>query len=360
MPYNIDSSAMAFHKFRPPQLWQRRNFTTSRAPPEASKAQKDEDVFDSVSLRVDNTKSLNIGFVEKSTIAKKEITRIEMIGHPRDLITSLTDSRKAAEKQLTDLTGLSLWSVTFTLGTLLLENKRILKGKNVLELGCGTGMLGLSAAACRAKSVGIDSNRYLDIEGGAGFVDRQVLAGCDVETRHLELKLDSNQDAATNTFDVILGSELIHFGLDRRHKLNTDEGENLTSSRFDAIFSTASQYLCVSKVTGMQHSTLVDRSESGFILLSFKINPNYIHTISGPQFPTGWNYRQGYIDEVTGSGKRYGLSAVKLIPLSVLFNEDREELMGKKNLKDFLCVVAARSQKALSSALHQFPMEPLE
>lgn len=59
----------------------------------------DEDVFDSVSLRVDNTRSLNIGelfeqcrdnpslirwpvvgFVEKSTIARKEITRIEMIG----------------------------------------------------------------------------------------------------------------------------------------------------------------------------------------------------------------------------------------------------------------------------------------
>ena len=59
----------------------------------------DEDVFDSVSLKVDNTRSLNIGelfercrdnpslirwlvigFVEKSTIAKKEITRIEMIG----------------------------------------------------------------------------------------------------------------------------------------------------------------------------------------------------------------------------------------------------------------------------------------
>jgi len=236
--------------------------------------------------------------------------------------------------------------VTFTLGTLLLENKRILKGKNVLELGCGTGMLGLSAAACRAKSVLLTdrSDHVLRVVQENIKRNAEVLAGCDVETRHLELKLDSNQDAATNTFDVILGSELIHFGLDRRHKLNTDEGENLTSSRFDAIFSTASQYL----------------SESGFILLSFKINPNYIHTISGPQFPTGWNYRQGYIDEVTGSGKRYGLSAVKLIPLSVLFNEDREELMGKKNLKDFLCVVAARSQKALSSALHQFPMEPLE
>ena len=87
--------------------------------------------------------------------------------------------------------------------------------------------------------------------------------------------------------------------------MNTGEGENLTSSRFDAIFSTASQYMCVSKLTGRQHLALVDRSESGFILLSFKINPNYIHTISGPQFPTGWNYRQGYIDEVTGSGMRF-------------------------------------------------------
>uniref|UniRef100_A0A7S0NEJ9 Methyltransferase domain-containing protein n=1 Tax=Hanusia phi TaxID=3032 RepID=A0A7S0NEJ9_9CRYP len=347
MPYTIDVSAIPSGGFRSPQLADRRHLSTSRASSNGEQTQKEDSLLESVSLKVSEDKNLKITFVEKSAIAKSGITRIERLGYdasdPRALITSLTDSRKAAEKNVADLTGLSFWSVTFALGTLLLDNKAILKGKKILELGCGTGMLGLSAAACGAASVVLSdrSDHVLQLVEENIKQNLEVLADCDVSTKKLELTISPSKGAETEEVDVILGSELIHFGLDRNHKLHAGEENELTSSRFDAIFSTASRYL----------------TESGFILLSFKINHGYIHTISGPEFPKEWNYSQRYIDEVTASGSRFGFMAVELMPMTYLFQDDRESLMTKKNLKDFLCVIAARSPQTLSVALERFPVK---
>ncbi|XP_059481875.1 protein-lysine N-methyltransferase EEF2KMT [Neocloeon triangulifer] len=51
-------------------------------------------------------------------------------------------------------TGLSLWQAGFSLAEWALENKQRLYGKNVLELGSGSGFTGLVIAAeCKAQSV---------------------------------------------------------------------------------------------------------------------------------------------------------------------------------------------------------------
>ena len=110
-------------------------------------------------------------------------------------------------------TGGDVWHGSHALGLYLQDKLGIVAGKRVLELGSGTGYLGLVAAALAAKEVFV-SDRAVMVPLMKANIDRnRRLAGV---AKPLELDWCGDIDAqlaiatSTHPLDVVLGADLIY------------------------------------------------------------------------------------------------------------------------------------------------------
>ncbi|CAE8634564.1 unnamed protein product [Polarella glacialis] len=110
-----------------------------------------------------------------------------------------------------DATGNVVWPSAHSLCAHLCACPELVRGKRVLELGAGTGLVGLVAAALGAKEVVLT-----DLASGLPLLRRNVernKAGCLIEPKVTELRWGREaamQAVKEGTFDVVVGCEIIY------------------------------------------------------------------------------------------------------------------------------------------------------
>ena len=100
------------------------------------------------------------------------------------------------ERALDDITGLSVWASAVMLGRWAVENgSQLLVGKHCLELGAGTGLSGLAAAA--AMTMETNNGKCAGMDGGcAGWLHLTDFAAETME--NLRYNLSANLERAGN------------------------------------------------------------------------------------------------------------------------------------------------------------------
>ncbi|XP_050310575.1 histidine protein methyltransferase 1 homolog isoform X2 [Anthonomus grandis grandis] len=152
-------------------------------------------------------------------------------GHVLDILRSNEVSGDpiaglSADEQHSDLQngvyegGLKVWECTFDLINHLTELKLDLKGKNVLDLGCGAGLLGIlslhvGALRCTFQDYNLEVLKYVTVPNlklnGEELLDRSEFYSGDWESFFNQL---------TQKFDLILTSETI-YNIDCYEKLHS-------------------------------------------------------------------------------------------------------------------------------------------
>merc|ERR1712061_664360 len=110
-------------------------------------------------------------------------------------------------------TGCAVWEAADILAELLSAEPARVRGKRVLELGCGCGMLGLAAGALGAREV-VLTDEVLTL--ASHNVDTNFSQQPDLHGRFKVLNLSwGNQEHILATgppYDVILGSDILWDG----------------------------------------------------------------------------------------------------------------------------------------------------
>ncbi|KAI9454826.1 hypothetical protein F5148DRAFT_1378176 [Russula earlei] len=139
---------------------------------------------------------------------------------------TLFESRTTIES---GTTGLRTWRASFVLAQFLLENSTLLVDKSVLELGSGTGFLGLIVADIQVSSGGLTGLPALHLTDVNGDVLRRCLENtqlaCNASHRHGNLSVRSmdwfdalekddvpNVQAYLNIIapDLVLGTDILY------------------------------------------------------------------------------------------------------------------------------------------------------
>mmetsp|Transcript_51608 Transcript_51608/g.102525 ORF Transcript_51608/g.102525 Transcript_51608/m.102525 type:complete len:468 (-) Transcript_51608:129-1532(-) len=122
-----------------------------------------------------------------------------------------------------DNTGFWVWPAARALATHLITHPELVRGRRVVELGAGTGLPGMVAAALGAQEVVLT-----ELTGTLPFLQRNVelnTAACGGRARAMELRwgADDGPGAELRDFDVVLGCELIY-------RLGTEVNEALVAT----------------------------------------------------------------------------------------------------------------------------------
>jgi hypothetical protein len=160
------------------------------------------------------------------------------------------DSRKSRTFGGEDLTGLSGWGLTRAFAAVLFSSGgKAVKGKDVVELGCGTGLLGICTKLAGAKSAMMTDRSLMVLElarenaklNGLGQGHEVSFAQVEWSTR------DSGAGGVGDVAcaDVIVASECVHYALDMGHRVR---GEGVTkeeeqAGRWDALVATAARMM---------------------------------------------------------------------------------------------------------------------
>jgi len=109
-----------------------------------------------------------------------------------------------------DATGFFVWPASRALATHLIAHPEMVRGKRVVELGAGAGLVGLVAAALGASEVVLT-----DLAGTLPLLERNVErneAACGGRARAVELRwgAEAGPGGELADFDVIVGCELIY------------------------------------------------------------------------------------------------------------------------------------------------------
>ena len=122
----------------------------------------------------------------------------------------MSDSSPAVQQLGGDLTGLQVWPLALRLCRLLHRHPQLVRARNVLELGSGTGVVGLLAASVGARCVLTDASdaalllckHNLQLNGLQHSVKVAQLCWGDDDTPLAQ--------ASPSAFDVIVGSDCIY------------------------------------------------------------------------------------------------------------------------------------------------------
>jgi len=118
--------------------------------------------------------------------------------------------RSTGDKSVVETSG-SIWHAAISLAASLLQEPELLRGKNVLELGAGCGVVGIIAAALGANRVYITdlevarSNIVYNIEANSPIWSEQ---GCDVQFRPLDWLELSHELPCFEDIDIVLGADI--------------------------------------------------------------------------------------------------------------------------------------------------------
>ena len=109
--------------------------------------------------------------------------------------------------------GLHLWESSVTLSRYVISHKEILENKKVIELGCGCGLLGISAL----KKIPIEQYTFSDYNSSVlnNIKDNLKLNKITLDNKKVLLKQQDWKDyekMEKEEYDVIIGSELIYKG----------------------------------------------------------------------------------------------------------------------------------------------------
>lgn len=109
-------------------------------------------------------------------------------------------------------TGAAVWTAGVSLASLLAREPELVKGKRILELGCGTGLCGIVAARLGAREVTLtDGNSDLleRVESNIAANLPNVPSSVDVRVRQLPWGefVDSDLRGA---YDVVLASDVLY------------------------------------------------------------------------------------------------------------------------------------------------------
>ncbi|MBN2450963.1 MAG: methyltransferase domain-containing protein [Lentisphaeria bacterium] len=96
-----------------------------------------------------------------------------------------------------------LWDAAKALATFMIERPELWPGRRVLELGCGLGLPSLAAARLGAQVTAADYHP----DNEAFFLANARLNGVS-SIRYL--RMDWRRPALTDSFDIVLGSDLIY------------------------------------------------------------------------------------------------------------------------------------------------------
>lgn len=126
-------------------------------------------------------------------------------------LIGLVNTIESGQGNLPGSTGLTLWESSIKLCDYLCENPHLVHSKNVLELGCGIGLLGLVCDKIGARSV-ILSDRDLEVGNFLKInLERNNATNCFFK----KLEWGNNQDIdrlKSLEFDIVLGGDLIYDG----------------------------------------------------------------------------------------------------------------------------------------------------
>eukprot|EP00811_Abedinium_folium_P032466 NODE_5509_length_1763_cov_5.765281.p1 GENE.NODE_5509_length_1763_cov_5.765281~~NODE_5509_length_1763_cov_5.765281.p1 ORF type:complete len:461 (-),score=173.43 NODE_5509_length_1763_cov_5.765281:255-1637(-) len=123
----------------------------------------------------------------------------------------LEQSLESARARATDdTTGHLVWPSAHSLAAHFIAHPELVRGRRVVELGAGTGLAGLAAAALGASEVVLT-----DLAGTMSLLRRNVEANavtCGGRARAVELRWGTNEGegGALGGFDVVIGCELIY------------------------------------------------------------------------------------------------------------------------------------------------------
>lgn len=140
------------------------------------------------------------------------------IGGRPVLLARAGNDRPAAEQDHAD-TGRSVWDGAVCLAKLLEAQPKLVEGRAVLEVGAGRGVLGLSAAALRARSVVLTDQKYcLEAlrdtvhQNRAAWSNAEFIGEIDVAEFDWfapERFLAPMQAAQRAGFDLIIGADVV-------------------------------------------------------------------------------------------------------------------------------------------------------
>ena len=109
--------------------------------------------------------------------------------------------------------GLHLWEASVVLSRYSLKHNSIFENKNIIELGCGCGLLGISIL----KEIPVNKYTFSDYNISVlnNLKDNLKINDISSKNKNFEIKqLDWNDyDKMTpNEYDIIIGTELIYLG----------------------------------------------------------------------------------------------------------------------------------------------------
>jgi predicted nicotinamide N-methyase len=166
------------------------------------------------------------------------------------LLLQTNDSRKSRTFGGEDLTGLSGWGLTRAFAAVLLASGgKAVRGKDVVELGCGTGLLGICTKLAGAKSAVLTDRSVMVLELARENARLNEL-GAGQEVSFAQVEWSSRESGAGSVgdvacADVVVASECVHYALDMGHKVR-GEGvakEEEEAGRWDALVATAARMM---------------------------------------------------------------------------------------------------------------------
>jgi predicted nicotinamide N-methyase len=99
--------------------------------------------------------------------------------------------------------GLLLWPSAIGLARYLCENHQLVRGKRVLEIGCGVGLAGLAACALGGQVIQTDYHAE-SLTLAAQNADRNRITGIE------RIRADWREFPDIGPFDIVLGSDVLY------------------------------------------------------------------------------------------------------------------------------------------------------
>lgn len=96
-----------------------------------------------------------------------------------------------------------LWPSSLALAEFIIDVKEMIEGKNVLEIGCGLGLAGISATACGAHVLFTDNDPFA-LEFTRTNFKRNFKRAAAVKS------MDWRKPACLKPFDLILGADVLY------------------------------------------------------------------------------------------------------------------------------------------------------